>query len=60
MKGYLVICCLLLEKFRIEEAVGLIMAVSEVDVACFQEDCVGSRGIAKWISTLDSVRGGEK
>jgi hypothetical protein len=45
MEGYEVLCCLLLEEFGIEEAVRLIMGVSEVNVACFQEDCVGSWGI---------------
>jgi hypothetical protein len=50
----------LLEQFGIEEAVGLIVAVSEVDVACFQEDCVGSGGIAERISVLDNVRNAER
>jgi hypothetical protein len=35
MEGYLVLGRLSLEKFGIEEAVGFIVAVSEVNVACF-------------------------
>jgi hypothetical protein len=35
MEGYLILCCLLLKKFGVEEPVGLIVAVSEVDIACF-------------------------
>lgn len=57
MEGYLILGCFLLKKVGIEEAVGLIVAVSEVNVACFEEDCVGRRGIAVWRwSTLDDLQ----